>query len=527
VAELYAKLATDLYSGLFTQQVNLIDDPCRFKAACCTRRAGKSTTAIRYMLIVACRVPNANIQFITLTNKKARKEIWPDLKRTCRKFDLKAQFNEQMLAVRFPNGSSISLEGCENASEIDKFRGSDGGYDLVVIDECKSFAADMFKELLSESLVPALADRMGTLMIIGTPGRFLSGPFYDITSHKAFEVKFRRDDETGEEYRGCTSKPFEDEGEAWVGIRWAWSFHRWYTKDNIAKPHIWREQLAEKKKNGWDNDEPIWRREYQGEWVADDSGYVYAYLSERNDWEPGTGEDCNEFGLPIEHEWVYVEGSDLGFDDEFAIEVVAWSPTTQTFYLGVYEFTMPGMDVPAMAKAYTASEEKFGTFHARCGDRGGLGKTIFATLDNQYAIDIEPAEKHEKRDYQELLNSELRSGRAKVRKGSKLARQMASLQWKADGKTEDKDSSPKDACDAALYSWRYIYSAYSKPAPQKLRPGSAEAIHAQVDEHKLRLKRAAEKRDMMDDDEKFTPGWAEVDKQDLTGNWEDADGWTD
>ncbi len=269
-------------------------------------------------------------------------------------------------------------------------------------------------------------------------------------------------------------------------------------------PHIWRDQLATKRRNKWGDDEPIWRREYRGEWVADDAGYVYAYLSERNDWKPDP-DSSNEFGLPEDHEWIYVEGSDLGFDDEFAIEVVAWSETTNVFYLGVHEYTMPGMDVPAIAKAFNESESKFGSFNGRCGDRGGLGKTIFATLGNQYDIEIEPAEKHEKRDFQELLNSELRAGRAKVRKGSKLARQMSMLQWKPDHKTEDKASSPKDACDAALYSWRYIYSAYAKAKPVPLVPDSPQFVVQRMAEYEQRLQqreqqKLAESRDYQEDD---------------------------
>jgi hypothetical protein len=518
LTDMYRKRADDLLNSVFQEQRDLILDPCRFKTALCTRRAGKSTAAIRYMLIVALTKRDANVQYIALTGKKARKEIWPDLKRTCRAFDLSAEFNEQSLTVRFKNGSVIVLDGCDTVADVEKFRGSDGGYDLVVIDESKSYSPEMFGELVYEAVGPALGDRMGTMLIIGTPGRFLSGPFYDITNKNAVQ-RHKRTDGTW----SAKSRPYaQRDASEWTGVEYEWSFHRWYTKDNTAKPHIWLEQLATKKRAGWADDEPIWRREYQGEWVADDKGYVYAYLAERNDWEPLSPEDGgNEFGLPADHEWIYVEGSDLGFDDEFAIVVNAWSPTTNTFYMAVHEYTMPGMDIPAIAKAFDDSEAKFREFHARVGDRGGLGKTIFATLVNQYDIEIEPADKHEKRDYQELLNSELRAGRARVRKGSKLGRQMSMLQWKPDGKTEDKDSSPKDATDAGLYSWRYIYSSYSKPKPP---PASdVEQIVAKAYSHKAELERKMRAKNSMSEQESRMHDRFGSDDEWTT---EDADDWT-
>lgn len=513
VAERYAKLAADLREGMFTQQRDLIEDPSRFKAGLCGRRAGKSTCAIRYMLIKAIETPNANVQFITLSAKKARKEIFPDLKRTARRYDLQAEFNETTLTARFPNGAVINLDGVDDVSSIEKFRGSDGGYDLVVIDECKSFVTSTFDELVKEVLMPALADRQGVLVIIGTPGRQLSGPFYDVTNKLAPNIH----ESKGK--RKATSRPYEErESSTWVGVSFQWSLHSWTAEQNVAKPHIWLDHLQTKERNGWSDDEPIWRREYCREWVADDSGYVYAYNPGRNDWEPDP-ESSNPYGLPDDHEWIYVEGSDLGFDDDFAIEVTAWSETTKEFYLGVYEVTMPGLDIPAIASEFEKAEAVFGEYHARTGDRGGLGKTIFATLAHQYGIDIEAAEKHEKRDYQELLNSELRAGRAKVRKGSKLARQMSMLQWKPDGKTEDKESSPKDACDASLYSWRYIYSAYSKPKERRPDPHSEEAIREQALAHRRRLSQEATRRGLKDSNDNQAESRDRDDEDGRDGDW--------
>ena len=45
----------------------------------------------------------------------------------------------------------------------------------------------------------------------------------------------------------------------------------WNIRDNEAKPAQWANALATKRRRGWSDDHPTWRREYLGEWVADNS----------------------------------------------------------------------------------------------------------------------------------------------------------------------------------------------------------------------------------------------------------------
>lgn len=516
-ADLHRKRALELCAGLFRQQLDLIRDPARFKVGLCTRRAGKSTTAIRYMLVLALEHDGSNIQYIALTGKKARKEIWPDLKRVCRAYDVPALFNEVTLTCRIGN-STINLDGCDNAGDVEKYRGSDGGYDLVIIDESKSYEPNMFRELVYDVIGPALADRMGALLIIGTPGRTLAGPFYEITNVHATTIS-KKDDSI----LHATSRPYaERDDSTWQGVDFEWSFHRWYTKDNVAKPHIWLEQLATKKRNQWTDEDPVWRREYQGEWVADDTGYVYRYAQGRNDWHVDE-QSANEWGLPADHEWRLLLGCDLGYDDDFAIVVCAWSETSPDFYF-IDEFSRAGLVPDQWVEKIKEFQEKYGSFDVMVGDRGALGKAILANMEQRDGLTIEPADKHEKRDYQELLNSDLLSGRAKVKKGMKLARQMASLQWKPDGKTEDKESSPKDLCDAALYVWRYCYHHYSKPKQTPRHKQEAESIREREADRRRKLGQEMTRRSYMDPEERRLDTidggneWRSLDDDDM-GDW--------
>ncbi len=88
----------------------------------------------------------------------------------------------------------------------------------------------------------------------------------------------------------------------------------------------------------------------------------------------------------------------------------------------------------------------------------------------------------------------------------RLGRQMASLQWKADGKTEDKESSPKDLCDAALYVWRYAYHNYSKPKEPKHESQGERGILIAASERRARLQREAVHKSFLDAEERRMEG---------------------
>lgn len=97
--------------------------------------------------------------------------MWKPLKR--RLIDLRwaDKINESELSINLKNGSVISLKGSEDP---DKLRGV--SLDYVVIDE----AADCkLESLWGEIIRPALADRQGEALFIGTP-KGLSNPFYDL-----------------------------------------------------------------------------------------------------------------------------------------------------------------------------------------------------------------------------------------------------------------------------------------------------------------------------------------------------------
>jgi hypothetical protein len=435
---------------LFEEQAWLLEDTSRRKTLLCPRRAGKSFSAAVYLLATCLMRTEVNCLYATLTKGSARAILWPMLKAFNEEFVLNAHFHNTHLVCSLPGGKRrITLTGADSRSEIDKLRGQP--YDLVIIDECKSFPSDVLTELVREVIGPALNDTMGSMVLMGTPGSVLSGVFYEATRPGSEMCRMYQD-------RGTTTAKM-------------WSGHSWSIEDNIAQPHLWEACLADKDSYGWGDENPIWKREYLGQWVSDDDAFVYKMERGRNTWERDP-ESKNPHGLPDEHEWVYLMGCDLGYDDPFALVVCAYSETCDTLFQ-VYDYKQANMTVSDIARVISEVKAFFGDFEAMVGDRGGLGKMVLAELSERYELHIEAAEKAEKRDYIELLNSDMIEGRIKILIDSELAQEMAYLVWDRHGQKEDR-SCANHVCDSFLYTWRYSFHNFSREKKRVALPNSPE-----------------------------------------------------
>lgn len=320
---------------------------------------------------------------------------------------------------------------------MEKLRGT--SLDLVIIDEGKSFPPHIIDELVRDVLEPALGDRMGTLVLMGTPGAILSGEFYNATSP---DIPAK----TGE--RKPPVRPWDRRHE-WKGP-FAYSFHRWNTQDNTttAGKNSWKKALQTKKAWGWTDENPTWRREYLGQWVANENILVYRYNPDKNTYD-------HLPDLPDGEEWTYVMGIDLGFEDDCAIVISAFHEHDPHLY-EVETWKSQHLTVRPLAEQIKKFQDVYQP-HAIVADYGGLGKMLGETLAQEYEIPVVAAEKKEKFDHIELLNSDLFDGRVKVRMHSLLAEEWAGLQWEDERKLREHSGCPNHASDAFLYQWRYVY----------------------------------------------------------------------
>ena len=437
-----------LVNDLNPVQREMVFDPARRITVICGRRVGKTYAVkarnVRRFLLQR----KANCLYIALTRQSAEELMWGELKELDAELKLGARFNNTALRMTNPtNGSEITLSGADNRADIDKHRGQK--YDEVWIDECKSFPGKLLAELVSQVIEPALMDRKGTLGMTGTPGAVLSGPFYDATRS------------------GSTiSRPFRERDDPkWLTEKWAWSLHRWRTQDNVAQPHIWSEALKIKESNGYTDENPIWRREFLGEWTANDADRVYKYKEhdesggDWNVWDPGPKTADNPFGLPDGHWWRYVYGIDLGAKDPFALNVLAYSDTHRDL-LQVHEFAKRGMTVTGIGELLQGLIERTGYPDGIVADLAGNGGLVINELNERFGLSIEAAEKKNKPDSIELTNADFVDGRLKLLRGSETGEQAKALQWDETGMKENK-AQRNDLLDALIYARRKALHHYS------------------------------------------------------------------
>lgn len=473
--------ADAIRGSLFKHQLSVLGDECRSKAVLCPRRSGKSHCAMSYGFDTCLRKPGARVVIVTLTLKHAKNIYWYQMAEFANKFGVKGvTFYQNELRVIFRNGSQMWLIGAESRAEIEKLRG--GQYDLVVIDECKSYPGYILNELVYEVVFPALADRRGTIMLIGTPGNILSGLFFETTYPGWTDENGRpraRDFYKPEQY--WADNP-DDE---------YWSQHHWTVRDNIAQPHLWDEMLKRKKLAGWSDDEPIWQREALGRWVRSSEAFVYAFANMFGDpdkradvtWQPDF-KAGNQWGLAKTEEWRYLLGIDLGYNDHTALVVAAYNVHDGQLYF-VWEYHAPELDIYDAIERVEMAWGLFGGFDAVVMDVAAGGKMLIETLNKRHGLAIKPADKTHKFDFIELMNADFRAGRTKLLADSDLARQMCMLQYdlskgKFDmlamrGQLKENPSMPNDLCDAALYVWRYSYHYWREDRPgQVIVPGTSE-----------------------------------------------------
>lgn len=432
-------------------------DPNRYVSLLTGRGAGKTTAQLMRFLRRMVGQVDANCLFIAATRQSAERLIWRDLKRLLSKLRIKASFSEATLTCELRNGSRLMLFGCDDKRDINKLRGIT--YHEVGVDEVASINAELLRELLDEVIGPRM---VGTLSLIGTPGKVLQGRFYDVTRPG------------GDHWPRRLQIEGEPEPENWNG----WSSHGWTVHDGAAHGiDAMKEFLAiallNKKNAGWSDTNPYWLREYMGVWIQDESTSVYTFRPYTADgktmfnlWDPPR----DRFGMAVLpkgiDDWAYAIAVDIGWKDATAIEVFAFSFThpSRTLY-HVYEIYRGRMYANAIAKLLIGEDldhDRYGGIigHigwpvAFVGDFARSGGALLKELGEVYGIDIVPADKPYayKNNSIELTNSMLVEGQIKILKGSGIATEMLSLQWLVDqyGKRTENPNQNNHGSDATIY----------------------------------------------------------------------------
>jgi len=140
----------------FQSRVFMCDS--RFRVLVAGRRSGKTYLAFTE----ACRAAFGRgrlVLYVAPTYKQAKRIAWNPLKEFTRPF-WASRPNETDLRIELITGGTIALRGADN---YDSLRGE--GLDFAVMDEFASMAPEAWTQVIR----PALADRLGRALFIGTP----------------------------------------------------------------------------------------------------------------------------------------------------------------------------------------------------------------------------------------------------------------------------------------------------------------------------------------------------------------------
>jgi len=211
------------------------------------------------------KLKNPRYAYIAPTFKQAKSIAWDYMKQ----FTLKipnVRFNETELRVDLPNGSRITLLGSENCD------GLRGIYlDGCVIDEYANVTERLFPEIIR----PALSDRKGYCVFIGTP-QGMNNNFYDMYQH--------------------AQKNHSD----WF-----------YFKAQASKTKIVDEEELEKAKEIMGDNK--FKQEFECDWIANIEGAVYGEVMQKMDDKRQITRVPYDPSLPVSTAW------DIGVSDHTAI----------------------------------------------------------------------------------------------------------------------------------------------------------------------------------------------------------------
>ena len=144
------------------REIHNVLDEYRYAVIIAHRRLGKSLCAINHLIKFAFThtLPNVRMAYISPQFKQTKSIAWDYVKQFTKEIP-GIKYNETELRCDFPNGARLTLYGVD--ANPDALRGN--YYDFVVMDEVQLISEDVFPTVI----LPALADRKGKCLMIGTP----------------------------------------------------------------------------------------------------------------------------------------------------------------------------------------------------------------------------------------------------------------------------------------------------------------------------------------------------------------------
>lgn len=413
------RLKEQIRATMFDKQLELHDDPAQFKATPTGRRGGKSDGMPKSS---ALDVLDAGFNEAVLigaeTLKKSVSLHWQNIAKLTAEHQLPLTPKVGEGAWVTPWGARIQFWGMHDKGAVELIR----GFKLKAarFDEVATYAG-LLPRLVEHVLEPALGDTMGQCTLYGTPSVTRSGPWFEI----------------------C---------EGTEAAKWA--VKRWDVRDN---PHFWvgkgggaawLQTILTRNKWTWQN--PTFQREYLGIFTNDTDSIVVQYDARRDDL--ATMPDGYSLA------WKHVVGVDYGYNDAFAIVVLAVDPYSLTKVVA-HADKAAHLTYDAAADMLATVLERYGSQLVVCDPAGG-GKPFYETFNRRYGeklgVNVRSAHKVAGSlvESYRFQNTELRGDRLKVLQpaAKQLTDEWLVLPWKDEWRDEPDDAYEQDCTDAARYA---------------------------------------------------------------------------
>lgn len=424
-----------LEADLFELQRDVLMDLSSLVALCCSRRAGKSELAARMIAIALLKAShNEYVIFAAQTLQRAKQILWKLLEKINDDYGLGWTMSEHIGQITTPDGAVCFFLGVTDNDSVEKVRGSK--YRLAFCDEASTYD-HLLERLVVDCLRPGTMDfdPPGKIVVAGTPGYSRVGYWYEVAT----------------------------------GLRKGWSNRHWTIMQNPMIKNIEAKLKQIREEEDLAEDDPKYRREYLGQWVADESVLVYAASEARNTVKAlpaaPAGVDLVRW---IREAWLVTCALDVGFTDKCAVVALGSPPNSQTMYV-LESFTKAGLRAPEQAEKLKEFRDKYAPTRVVM-DVGGQGKLVHAEFTHRYGKlaggMAMPAKKQGKVEAIGMLNSDLRVGKLKalLPDAADLYKEWIELPWADDAKTKIHPGFDNHASDALLYAWREHRAFLAKPA---------------------------------------------------------------
>lgn len=544
-----AAIRKAIYGAYHPWQVEAADDPARLWDVLVGRGGGKTTLFKGRYIVEMAEKTEGKFIYACPTLGLAIKLLWNPLKRTCAELGMvpgvdttwmEAPREGGKILTFNRTGSTLTLFGADDKKQINLCRGQP--FDGVGCDEVGFWPSpEVVREFVEEVIEPRIGERDGWIGLASSPGKVPRGYFYDVTSdgspkHRPYSKRKEFDEE---------QRRINPEYQGWEGF----SSHSW----NLAavtgivregdKPRkgaverypalvaLRRSHLRKKRAKGWSDDNPIWQREYEGRWAADNTTTVYRFEAAKNLWAPQRFDPRTDTwkmdgdlpaidgllllrravaALPNGMEWHYVLAADKGnprvqakdadgddterIGDPYAINVFAFAPADPEHRIfHVYFVEKTGLYARRIAQLLLGEDpngvnecmphDKPGGIFGIIGWPDGMvfdaDTATIEELSNVYGLRFEKPDKRP--DYKfgsvELTNSELVEARVKIIEDSPLHRQITGLQWaeQTSGALKEDPSQPNHSTDCLLYGREVIAKLFESGVVADERGGGGRS----------------------------------------------------